>query len=158
MNAIKCVLLSSVVILVGACATAPSKPSTAPIQEKAVEVVPNSTPLPGLPAVYTEKGVTVKINEVWQDSEGRILGVVGTAKNVTASDLRFCQITLAFIDQAGVKIDAAKASTKTLKSAQIWHFQAALPAPSKAIYSSITPEKVIAIPVKNPNADLASLK
>jgi hypothetical protein len=157
MNAIKCVLVSIAVTVVGACATAPPKPPPAPIQDKTVEVVPKSTPLPTLPAVYTEKGVTVKIDQVWQDSDGKILGVIGSAKNVTASDLRFCQIMLSFLDQAGVKIDAAKASTKALKSAQIWHFQAALPAPSQALYSSIRPDKVIAIPV-NPKANLASLK
>jgi hypothetical protein len=158
MNAIKWMLLSITVTVVGACATAPSKPLTAPTQEKAAEMVPKPAPLPSLPAAYTEKGVTVKINAVWQDSDGKILGVIGTAKNVTASDLRFCQITVAFLDQAGAKIDAAKASTKTLRSAQLWHFQAALAAPSQAFYSSVAPEKVIAIPVRNPNADLASLK
>jgi hypothetical protein len=158
MKAIQWVLVSIAATMVGACATAPSKPPSAPIQERAAEVAPKSTPLPTLPAVYTEKGVTVKIDAVWQDSDGKILGVNGSAKNVTASDLRFCQIVLAFLDQAGVKIDDAKASTKTLKSAQIWHFQAALPAPSEALYSSIIPGKVIAIPVKNPKADLASLK
>jgi hypothetical protein len=158
MNAMKWVLVSIAVTMVGACATAPSKPPSAPIEEKAVAVVPKSTPLPSLPAVYTEKGVTVKIEKLWQDSDGRILGVTGSAKNVTSSDLRFCQIMLAFLDQSGAKIDAAKASTRTLKSAQIWHFQAALPAPSQALYSSITPDKVIAISVKNPKADLASLK
>jgi hypothetical protein len=158
MKATKWILLSIAVTTLGACATAPPKPSSALNQEKAVEVVPKPAPLPSLPAVYTEKGVTVKINEVWQDSDGKILGVIGTAKNVTASDLRFCQIMLAFLDQSGVKVDAAKASTKSLKSAQIWHFQAALSAPSQALYSSITPDKVIAIPVKNPKADLASLK
>jgi hypothetical protein len=158
MNGIKWILVWIGIAMVGACDTVPSKPPLPPIQEKALEVVPKSTPLPTLPAVYTEKGVTVKIDKVWQDSDGKILGVNGTAKNVTASDLRFCQIMLAFLDQTGVKIDAAKASTKTLKSAQIWHFQAALPAPSQAFYASITPDKVIAIPVKNPQADLASLQ
>jgi hypothetical protein len=158
MKAFKWLLVSIAVTTVGACATAPPQPSLAPIQEKVVEVIPKAAALPTLPAAYTEKGVTVKISEVWQASDGKILGVNGTAKNVTASDLRFCQITLSFLDQSGAKIDDAKASTKTLKSAQIWHFQAALTNPSQAPYSSITPDKVIAIPAKNRKAQLASLK
>jgi hypothetical protein len=158
MNAFKALLISVAVTMVSACAATPPKLSSAPIQEKAVEVTSKATPLPTLPAVYTEKGVTIKINGVWQDSDGKILGVNGTAKNVTASDLRFCQITLAFLDQGGVKIDDAKVSTKMLKSAQIWHFQAALPTPSQTLYSSITPDKVVAIPANNRKSQLARVK
>jgi hypothetical protein len=156
-NANKCLFLVAASIL-GACASAPPKAPAPPPQEKVVEVAPEAAPLPTLPAAYTEKGVTVKIDGLWQAPDGEILGVSGTAKNVTASDLRFCQISLAFLDQAGTKLDDAKASTKTLKSAQIWHFQAALTHPSQALYSSITPEKVVAIPVKAQKAELASLK
>ena len=146
------------VTMVGACAAAPPKPAAAPPQERAVEVVPPSKPVPTLPAAYTQKGVTVKIDGLWQGPGGEILGVNGTAKNVTASDLRFCQISLAFLDQGGVKLDDAKASTKSLRSAQVWHFQAALAHPSDAPYSAVMPEKIVAIPVKTEKADLASLK
>jgi hypothetical protein len=144
------------VSVLSGCAAAPPKPVVPP-PVKVVEVVPESRPLPALPAAYTQKGVTVKIDGLWQTPDGGILGVSGTAKNVTASDLRFCQISLAFLDQAGLKLDDAKASTKSLKSAQVWHFQAALAHPSPAPYSSIMPDKVIAIPVKVQKADLANL-
>jgi hypothetical protein len=163
MNAFKWLLVSIVVTLVGACTTAPSRPSSAPVQQNAADVAAPSTsspttPVPSLPSVYTQKGVTIKIEGLWQAADGKILGVSGTAKNVTASDLRFCLITLVFRDQTGSPIDAAKASTKSLKSAQIWHFQAALSNPSQTLYSSIAAGKVIAIPVKNSKPDLASLK
>jgi len=146
------------VTLVSACAGAPPKPVASLPQEKAVEVAPPSKPVPTLPSVYTQKGVTVKIDGLWQSPGGEILGVSGTAKNVTASDLRFCQISLAFLDQGGVKLDDAKASTKSLKSAQVWHFQAALAHPSDAPYSAVMPGKIVAIPVKTEKADLASLE
>ena len=144
--------------LLAACAAAPPKPIAAPPPEKVVEVVPESKPVLTMPAAYTQKGVTVKIDALWQAPDGAILGVTGTAKNVTASDLRFCQISLAFLDPGGVKLDDAKASTKTLKSAQVWRFQAALTHPSQATYGSILPEKLIAIPVKPPTPELANLK
>jgi hypothetical protein len=141
-----------------ACVSSPPKPVSPPPVEKVVEVVPESKPLPALPSSFTQKGVTVKIDGLSQAPDGAILGVNGTAKNVTASDLRFCQISFSFLDQAGVKLDDAKATTKSLKSAQVWHFQAIMTHPSQSSYASILPEKVIAIPVKTQNAELASLK
>lgn len=157
MNAFKSLSVIAVSMF-GGCVATPPKPPAVPPQEKAVQVVPESKRLPALPAVYTQKGVTVKIDGLWQTPDGEILGVSGTAKNVTASDLRLCQISLGFLDQAGLKLDDAKASTKSLKSAQVWHFQAALAHPSQAPYWSIMPDKVIAIPVKVQKPDLASLK
>ena len=141
-----------------ACTAAPPKPVVAPAAEKTVEVVPDSAPAPTLPAAYTQKGVTVKIDGLWQSSPGAILGVTGTAKNVTASDLKFCQVSLAFLDQNGTKLDEAKAATRSLKSGQVWHFQAGLTKASTGSFSSITPDKVIAIPAREQKPQLASLK
>jgi hypothetical protein len=157
MKTLKCMFMVSLTAL-GACASAPPKPvaAAAPPPEKASDAVP-VVAAPQLPATFTQKGVTVKIEGLWQ-ADGKILGVNGTAKNVTATDLRFCQISLAFLDQSGAKLDDAKATTKTLKSAQVWHFQAALAHPTEAAYSSVMPDKVIAIPVKAAKPDLASLQ
>ena len=157
MNQLNRLLIISVT-MVAACSSAPPKPVAAPAAVKAVDLAPQSAPLPAIPSSFTQKGVTVKIDGLWQGKDGEILGLSGTAKNVTASDLRFCQLSFAFLGQDGTKLDDAKASTKTLKSAQIWRFQAALAHPSQSSYSSISPEKVIAIPVKVQNSELASLK
>ncbi len=158
MEAHKSLFLIAATMLAG-CAAAPPKAPVAPPVEKPVEVVvPETKAMPELPAAFTQKGVAIKINSFWQSPDGQILGVNGTAKNVTASDLKFCQVSLAFLDPAGAKLDDAKASTKSLKSAQVWHFQAALAHPSQAAYATILPEKVVAIPVKADKAELASLK
>jgi hypothetical protein len=109
-NAFKSLLFTIAAIMVGACAGAPPKPAAPPPQAKAVELAPKPAAMPTLPAAYIEKGVSVKIDGLWLAPDGEILGVNGTAKNVTASDLRFCLISLAFLDQAGLKLDAAKAS------------------------------------------------
>jgi hypothetical protein len=142
----------------GACAAAPPKPAAPPPPEKTVEVAPVSKPVPTMPAVYTQKGVTVTVESVWQSPAGEILGATGTAKNATASNLKFCQVSLAFLGQDGTKLDEAKASTKSLKSGQVWHFQAGLSHAAAASFSSITSDKIIAIPVKEQKPDLASLK
>ena len=158
MNALKPGLLMISAALLGACASAPPKSVTTSTPAKAVEIVAVSKPLPKLPDAYTQKGVAIKIDGLWQSPDGTILGVSGTAKNVTATDLRFCQVSLAFLDDNGTQIADAKVSTKSLKSAQIWHFQAGLDHPSSASYSAVQPDKTIAIPVRTPKAELASLK
>ena len=85
----------------GACAAAPPKPAAPPPPEKTVEVAPVSKAVPTMPAVYTQKGVTVTVESLWQSPAGEILGVTGTAKNATASNLKFCQVSLAFLGQDG---------------------------------------------------------
>lgn len=50
--------------------------------------------------------------------------------------------------KAGAKVDEAKASTKGVKSGQVWHFLAGLEHPSTVSFSYIMAHKTIAIPVK----------
>ena len=149
-----------VLALVSGCSTAPPKTSASVPKSEHVAaeaIVEKAAPI-ALPAAFTRKGVTVKVEGVVQRDDGTLLSIRGSAKNVTASDLKSSGSALSFYDGSGQSVDNVKATTKSLKSGQIWHFQVAPSGALRADIRSIEPERVVAIPLKTEEAALVANK
>jgi hypothetical protein len=108
-----------------------------------------------LPDVYVDKGIKVTVDGLWKSETGDVLGVSGTAKNVTKRDMKFCSVMLDVLDHDGVKLATAQATVAGLKVGQTWRFQATLSAPYQIKFASIKSGSIIAIPVKKPKSEVS---
>ena len=156
----KCLPLVVVAVLVSGCSTAPQAKVAAAQGSEHVAAEPQAVKTPPIviPDAFTRKGVTVRVEGADQRDDGTLLAIRGFAKNVTASDLKFCEITFSLRDGGGQSVDKLRVTTKSLKSGQIWHFQVAPSGEPRADIRSIEANRVVAIPLKADDADLASNK
>lgn len=108
-----------------------------------------------LPDAYIKEGIKVTVDGLWKSGTGDVLGVNGTAKNVTKRDMKFCIVMLDVLDHDGVKLATAQATATGLKVGQTWRFQATLSSPYQIKFASIKSGTVIAVPVKKPKSEVS---
>ena len=83
---------------------------------------------------------------LWKDAEGHVTGVSGLATNESGRNLITCIVNLDVLDDSGVKVAGATASTTGLKASQTWRFQAVFTNPFSVNFQSITPGQIIVLP------------
>ncbi len=80
------------------------------------------------PPAYEESGVRIVVDGLYRLGD-TVVGVTGMATNTTNADVRQCTVNFDVVDQSGVKVGDAVASTLGLKPGQQWRFQAAFTIP-----------------------------
>ena len=149
-------LLPAVVVVASGCATAPPvKVAAAPPPTLMPSPVESKATI-ALPAAFVRKGVAIKVESMVQSPDGAMVAVRGVAKNVTTTDLKFCDLGFSGRDASGQVVNSAKAMTRSLKAGSTWQFEAPVSGSTAADVRSIETERVIAIPVKARGASLAS--
>jgi hypothetical protein len=80
----------------------------------------------GLPEPYKQGPVEIHVDRLYHDGDGDILGIGGTATNVSGRDLTMCEIEFGALSSDGTKIGQAIALTNDIKAGQKWQFEAHL--------------------------------
>lgn len=99
------------------------------------------TPRTELPAPYERNGVRVSIQGFYKQGIS-VVGLTGTAENVSGKDLSVCSLSFDVVDADGVKVGDAIATTQGLTAGQKWRFQAVFTTPFRTTFKAIRPGKV----------------
>lgn len=107
-----------------------------------------SAPQVSLPAPYSENGVRVVVDGLYEDGYGNVTGITGTATNELGKDLVTCMMTLDVLDASGVKVSSAIASTAGLRAGQTWRFQATFMNPYSVQFKTVAPGQMMVMPAR----------
>ena len=107
---------------------------------------PSPAPRVSLPAPYTDQGINVVVEGLWENGHGNVQGVNGLVTNLSDRDLTLCQVTFDLLDVEGTKVSSAIAATSGLKVGQKWRFQAPLTSPYTVQFSAIVPGQTTVSP------------
>lgn len=99
-----------------------------------------------MPPPYTQGALHIALDGLWRDVSGNVSGVSGIATNVSGHDLLLCSVSLNLLDDAGVKVTEALATTNGLQLAQQWRFQATFSNPFSTTFTSIAPGVTTCLP------------
>jgi hypothetical protein len=112
----------------------------------ALACVPPRPPLQ-LPAPFEQSGVRIAVDGFYQTGK-TIVGLQGTAENITGRDLSACILYFDVLDAQGTKVADALASTSGLAAGQKWRFQAVFMTPFRTSFQAIQPGRVQCSPAR----------
>jgi hypothetical protein len=110
---------------------------------------PMGAPRPSIsyPAAYTDNGIEVVVDGTYRNGYGQVLGISGTARNVSNIDRTFCQVEFGLLDQTRAKVSGALANTSSLRAGQTWRFQAIVTSPYPVVFTEVERGLVTVMPV-----------
>lgn len=98
-----------------------------------------------LPGPYSDQGLRVEATGYYYVTHGltrKIHGIEGLATNETGQDLGMVVLNFDVLDDSGVKVADAMASTSNLEAGGTWQFQAVMMSPFGSRVSRIEPGSV----------------
>lgn len=101
----------------------------------------SSRPAFKAPAPYEDSGVRVELDGYYRQGFD-IVGLIGTATNVSGQELSPVLLTFDVVDKEGVKVNEAIASTNSLAVGQKWRFNAVFTSPFSTKINEVRPGKV----------------
>ena len=94
-----------------------------------------------LPEPFTASGIRVTVDGLYE-SGSTVHGVDGLAENLSGRDFSACFLNFDVLDEQGVKVGDAIASTTGLAAGQKWRFQAIFTTPFKTRFQALKAGRV----------------
>lgn len=93
------------------------------------------------PEPYTANGIHIAVTGTYQYGL-TVVGLRGTATNLTGRDLKMCAVYFDIVDGTGAKVCDAIAMTQHLNTGQRWEFQATFSTPFSTQFKAVQPGAV----------------